>query len=318
MKNLERGEFCLERQDLKFLPERQADSNKGTYGRVLIIAGSERIAGAAYLSAAAAYRMGAGLVRVWTHDRNRLMVNILLPEALVDTYGRPEDEETESERFDACLAWAETVVIGPGIGLDFRALRMLDLVLAQKRVPVVVDADAITLLARNPELLEKLDAQTILTPHLGEMSRLLGGRSIPEIKARLHETAQEWCDRHSGVLVLKDAQTLTAHGRQAYDNELSGDGARDAGQTGTDGFPDWGICRNLAGNNGLSTGGSGDVLTGVIGGLLAAGMKPFPAAAEGVYIHALAGDQAAARLGTRGMLSGDLLTELPLLLAGQP
>ena len=158
----------LEPEDLKKLPSRMAHTNKGSYGKLLIIAGSVNMSGAACFCAKAAYRMGSGLVRVFTCEQNRLILQTKVPEAVLVTGQENEEETLLAEQ----LQWADAVVFGPGIGTGQRARRMTSTVLAQCRVPLVLDADALNIIADQPELLEQAKTDIILTPHPGEMSRL--------------------------------------------------------------------------------------------------------------------------------------------------
>ncbi len=274
--------FTLTAEDLKELPVRVPSSNKGTYGRVLVIAGSENMAGAAVLAAESAYRSGAGLVRVFTPECNRLILQTRLPEAILTTY---DPEFFSPEVLDALCEWASAIVIGPGLGTRDQAARFLQYILQYAGKPLVIDADAVNILARKPEMREYLNRNCILTPHLGEMSRL-SGVPVPQIQEDPVGTAEAFQKDCEAVLVQKDARTvvLPPDGRFCFINTL--------------------------GNSGMSTGGSGDVLAGIIGGLLAAGMETSKAAVYGVLLHAHAGDLAAAEKGERAMLAGDIVAAL--------
>lgn len=295
----------LKYHDLKsFLPKRHNDSNKGSYGRVLIVAGSEQVTGAAVLAAEGAYRAGSGLVKVLTSEEGIRVVRTKLPEALTAR------QECSGQELTDALHWATSVVAGPGIGTGQEAEKLLSTILsAGKEVSLVLDADALNLLARQLDqmedkkegtsvfrtklrielLSELLPEGTILTPHIKELSRLLGC-SVEEISGHLIDIAAQCTYNNKLVFVLKDARTLVAAGKERYVN-----------QTGT---------------HGMSTGGSGDVLAGIIGGLLAGGLTPVRAAVLGVYLHGLAGEFAAAKKSRRGLLAGDILeglTELFLI-----
>ena len=274
--------FTLDADALKELPARSPASNKGTFGRVLIIAGSENMAGAAVLAGEAAYRSGAGLVRIFTPECNRTIIQTRLPEAILTTYSA---DFFSPEILDALCGWASSIVIGPGLGVREQTGRFLQYILQYAKVPVVIDADGVNLLARKPELTEYLNRRHILTPHLGEMSRLTGV-SIPAIREDPVRSAEEYVAKHEVTLVQKDARTVVipADGRFCF--------------------------INTCGNSGMSTGGSGDVLAGIIGGLLACGMEPAKADVNGVLMHAHAGDLAAAERGERAMLAGDIVSAL--------
>lgn len=283
-----------EPDDLHLLPIRQADANKGTFGKVLIIAGSEMIFGAAYLSAKAAYRMGTGLVKVVTAKENKTAIQSCIPETLLCTYEK-KDLEGNLIWLEKELDWAEVIVIGPGIGLTKEAGFLLEKVLAyrtkisidsckKEAVPVIVDADAITLLSQMPEEKRKqLLNQTIITPHLKELSRLIN-IPVAQIKENLIDIAIETAQKYECILVQKDARTITTNGTAAY--------------------------LNLSGNNGMATGGSGDVLTGIIAGLLAQQMDWIKAASFGVYVHGFCGDIAAKEKNVYAILASDIIEAL--------
>jgi NAD(P)H-hydrate epimerase len=255
-------------------------SNKGTYGKLLVIAGSTNMAGAAYFSAKAAYRMGCGLVKIFTAEENRTVLQTLLPEAILETYGGEFDEEQLLQ----ALKWADAVVLGPGIGTSDHSEKMLSTVLRNINVPLLLDADALNLLAKEPELLLLPHLDIVVTPHLGEMARLTGD-TVSLIQTRLVETAQEFAMRYDVVCVLKDSNTITA-------------------------VPYGMTYVNTSGNHGMATAGSGDVLSGVIGALLSQGTGVDIASSFGVYLHGRAGDFAKASVGARAMIADDIIDGL--------
>lgn len=270
----------LEEPDLKLLPERKAHSNKGTYGRLLVVAGGVNMAGAAVLAAKSAYRMGCGLVKVFTPEENRPALQANVPEAILSAYhSKWEDQQLIDE-----LKWADAVVLGPGIGTDKNAQRMVKLVLKNCAVPYVVDADALNVIAKQPELLMRPHTDMVVTPHLGEMARLTGD-TVSLIQTRFLECACAFAQTYDVICVLKDFRTVTA-------------------------VPYGLSYLNLSGNDGMATAGSGDVLAGVIGSLLAQGMKPELAAPVGVYCHGLAGDAVEQVCGKRSMMASDLIEGL--------
>ena len=277
----------LELSDLKNLPKRKPDANKGTFGKVLLIAGSRKMSGAAYLSALAAYRTGAGLVRIFTVEDNREILLTQLPEALLATY-RPEDilerEEDFGTRLEQQCGWATAVVLGPGLSTDAYAQKLVELVLTHVYVPTVLDADALNIIAAHPELTDYYTDNIIVTPHIGEMGRLTG-LTAEEIKSQAVQTARDYSSSRGVTCVMKDAVTVTAE-------------------------KDGGIWINGSGNSGMAKAGSGDVLAGIIGGLLAQGMEPCEAAAYGAYVHGLAGDAAVRQIGKRGLLARDIADHL--------
>lgn len=272
----------LDFNDLSLLPKRGGNSNKGSFGKSCVIAGSKNMAGAAYLAGKAAYLTGTGLVRMVSDECNRNILQTLLPEAVLSA-------ETPCDRslLSSALAWASAAAIGPGLSTSGPAQEIVRTVLELCRIPLVLDADAINILSGHLDWLNMQETPKILTPHMGEMSRLTG-LSIEIIQKERLNIAKAFAREHHVILVLKDARTLITDGDTVFLNQT--------------------------GNNGMSTGGSGDVLTGIITGLLSQGMNPLTASALGVYIHGLAGDQAAKRKGVRGMLSTDLLETLPLVL----
>lgn len=269
--------FTYDMEDKGRLPWRNPYSNKGTFGKVLVIGGAKNMAGAAYLSAKSAYRMGAGLVKILTVEENRVIFQTNLPEALLSTYTK---ESLTKEWFLEELRWANAVIIGPGLSTEETAETMLDLVLESIKVPLVIDADALNLIAYHQKY-EKINhnKQIIITPHLKEMSRL-ATCDISDITKDLIAFSHNVMKDKEYTLVLKDARTIVTDGIYSY--------------------------VNLYGNSGMAVGGSGDVLTGIIGGLLAQGMNPFEAAALGVYFHALAGDRAAKEKSEYSMMAGDI------------
>lgn len=270
----------LEEQDMFRIPARRPDSHKGTYGKLLVIAGSRNMAGAAVFSAKAAYRCGTGLVKVLTAEENREILQMSVPEAILSTYG----ETLDQKRFTEELKWADAVVIGPGIGTGKIARELVRQVLINAAVPMVMDADALNILSEEPELLLRPHTDIIVTPHLGEMSRLTKD-AVSFLKTKPVEAAMEFAQRYDVICVLKDARTVTA-----VPYELS--------------------YLNLSGNNGMATAGSGDVLSGIIGGFLAQGMQAKQAAPLGVFIHGRAGDAIREKTGARGMMASDILNGL--------
>lgn len=275
--------FCLEPEDKKEAPERPPYSNKGTFGKVLIAAGSKNMGGAAFLSGLAAYRTGAGLVKIFTDQSNRSFINTRLPEAILETYD-PEDFEKDHEgmrsRIESCCSWADAVVVGPGLGQEPWAKELVEMVLTMACTPIIVDADALNLIAANPELAGYFTENIVITPHLGEMARLTG-KSVEQIQENLPETAAEYAGHYGITCVLKDAATVTA-------------------------LRDGRICVNTSGNSAMAKAGSGDVLAGVIAGLFAQGMDENLAAPMGAYIHGLAGDLWRRENGAYGLLASEL------------
>lgn len=269
--------YALEEQDVRaMLPGRRADSHKGDYGRALIIAGSRGMAGAAYLSALAAYRTGAGLVQIYTPEENRIILQTLLPEAIVRCYDFFDERELLR-----LLEWADVVSIGSGLGTSDKSRRILQTTLENVQVPCVVDADGLNLLAEHSRYLSRLPHENfVFTPHMGEMSRITK-KPVEELRKSRLEELMQFTGSHRITCVLKDARTCI-------------------GKQGEHPFV------NLSGNAAMAKAGSGDVLAGVITGLIAQGMDCFDGAVLGVYLHGLAGDAARRGKGGYSVLAREL------------
>lgn len=289
--------FIFEEKDVNRLPVRENRSNKGTFGRVLIIAGCTTMCGACYLSAKAAYRTGAGLVKVLTVEENRSIIQTMLPEAIITTYQSHNlNNKIEIDRITGEIQWATTIVFGPGVGISSATELLMDLVLKNAKVPVVLDADGLTMLAQKEEYVGnqqddiceiKLPSNVIITPHLKEMSRLLRC-STEYVRQNILTLAKRVTKNKEFVLVLKDARTIVAKENSYF--------------------------VNTSGNNGMATGGSGDVLTGVIAGLLANGMSMYDAACYGVYLHGSAGDYISKEKGNYSLMASDIIEGLTKVL----
>ena len=275
------------------LPQRKRDSNKGDFGRVLVVGGSRGMAGAPTLAARAAYRSGAGLVRVVVPRGIWDIVATKLDECMTD--GVPE---TGTGSFSAAgfpllarhCEWANVTVIGPGVSQERRTAALIRKLVAGIDAAIVLDADGLNAfqgddLRKLKTAREKKPARAlILTPHPGEMGRLLKCSAADVQEDRL-QALQECCENTGAVVVLKGADTLVSDGRRVY--------------------------VNATGNPGMATGGTGDVLSGIVAALLGQKMEPFEAACLGVYLHGLAGDLGARRLGVWSLIAGDLIDELP-------
>ncbi|MBR7112832.1 MAG: NAD(P)H-hydrate dehydratase [Clostridia bacterium] len=274
----------LEKCDLEALPTRPRRAHKGTFGRVLVVGGSKSMSGAALLAAKAAYRAGAGLVEIVTPEENRLVYEIALPEAIVTTYTK----ENAALILDKSLTRADSVALGMGLSTDETARALVDTVLNSKEIPLVIDADALNLIAKDNALRAKmyLRGHTVLTPHPMELSRLM---AIP-VSAVLDDMpkAAETFSKDSGALVvLKDAHTVIADGDRLYFNTF--------------------------GNSGMATGGCGDVLAGIIATMAVRAPLDI-AATRGVLAHALAGDAAKRICGETGLMACDVVDGLRVIL----
>lgn len=281
--------YIYEKEDIRRIPDRPAWSNKGTFGKVLVIAGSRNMSGAAYLSARAACRTGAGLVKIMTVKENRVILQGQLPEAILsvyDTEAAVSNPEQFSEFVKNQCNWADVIVLGPGLGHDAYVKALVEQVLTNAYVPIIVDADGLNTIAANPHLTQYYTENIIITPHLGEMARLTG-KSIDEIRGNLLETAREYGKRYGITCVLKDAVTVV------YQRDER-------------------IYLNTSGNSGMAKAGAGDVLTGVIAGLLALGLDEPESAALGVWLHGLAGDEARRKWGSHGILAEEIADSIPV------
>lgn len=255
----------------QWLVPRSPTAHKGDNGRLLIIGGDKGTAGAIRMTGEAALRSGAGLVRVLTRDENVPSLLTARPELMVDALS--------PRALDAALHWADVVVIGPGLGTHAWGRQALENI-SECNMPMLWDADALNLLALAPEKRHN----RIITPHPGEAARLLGC-SVGEIEQDRLQAARRLVKKYGGCVVLKGAGTVIAN------------------ETGPLEIID-------VGNPGMATGGMGDVLSGIIGALLAQKMAPDNAARAGCVVHGAAADWLAARFGTRGMLACDLFTAL--------
>lgn len=281
--------YLVVEQDLYALfPPRARVSHKGDYGHVLVVAGSPGFAGAACLAATGAMRAGAGLVTVAAPaslvpvlaSKLTEAMTLPLPETADGALGKNAGEEIlgAAERFDAA-------VIGPGLSRRPETAEMVRRLVAALPVPMVVDADGLNALAGDDAAFTSASAPVILTPHPGEMGRLMGCETREVLQDRVG-AASSFAAAHGVLVVLKGAQTVVAP-------------------------PDGAASFNASGNPGMASGGSGDVLSGVIASLVGQGLKPRDAARAGVFIHGDAGDRAAAARGERGMIASDLVERLP-------
>jgi NAD(P)H-hydrate epimerase len=282
--------------ELRYVPRllpRPADAHKGTFGKVLVIAGSAGMAGAAVLCGTAALRGGAGLVQV------------AVPEPILDVVASGSPCYTTAalpavKGHVCCSALplvlslckkATVVVAGPGLGTGDDVAALIEALVGEFSGPLVLDADALNVLdARRRWRLKQRSAPALFTPHPGEMGRLIG-RDTAAVQADRRETALAFARDHGGVLVLKGAETLVTDGQRLY--------------------------TNTTGNPGLATGGTGDVLAGLLAGLLTQGLPPFESAVLAVYSHGLAGDLARDAKGEVALIATDVLAQLPAALRRQ-
>jgi hydroxyethylthiazole kinase-like uncharacterized protein yjeF len=271
-----------------FLPKRKRAAHKGSFGHAGIIAGSSGKTGAAALAGLGALRSGAGLVTVAIPEGLNTALEAKLLEAMTFPVAETPSHGLAKDAKESLLGFAAgktAVAIGPGIGRESETVGLVLELLTEIKHPLVLDADGINALAGHAHNLRRAQAPVILTPHPGEMARLLG-TSVADVQNDRLGVAGRFAREFNAHVVLKGAGTVLAG-------------------------PDGSLAVNPTGNPGMATGGTGDVLTGMIVGLLAQGLSPWAAACAGTYLHGLAGDLAAARRGETGMLARDLLETIP-------
>jgi ADP-dependent NAD(P)H-hydrate dehydratase / NAD(P)H-hydrate epimerase len=266
---------------------RKADSNKGLYGHVLVIGGARGKSGAPAMSSLAALRTGAGLVTAAVVQSILAQVASVTPELM--TIPLPENTEgaidSEHVNFDELLEKMTVVAVGPGLGQTPAAEEFVLKVLDKSRVPLVLDADALNILAKHPEMIDRTGRAMVLTPHPGEMARL-AGISTKEVQANREPLAREFAIRHQVTLVLKGWRTLIAH-------------------------PDGSLAVNTTGNPGMAKGGSGDILTGVVAAMVAQHPDRIADAVNAaVYLHGLAADFAVREQDEHTLLATDTVAHL--------
>ena len=273
--------------DVPHLPPRAADANKGTFGRVLVVAGSRGMSGAAVLCASAALRGGAGLVRLAVPEGILPIVATANP--CYTTAPLPEDERGQLDaaalpELLELMRGNSVAELGPGLGQSQAIGDMIVAVLEQTDMPLVLDADALNVLAGRLDALRRHAGPIVVTPHPGEFARLLGC-DIPTVQARRQELAADFAVAQGVIVVLKGHGTVVTDGRRVFVNPT--------------------------GNPGMATGGSGDVLGGLLAALIGQKMETFAAAQLGVYLHGLSGDLARGERGEVSLIATDLLHFLP-------
>ena len=276
----------------ELIPDRRRDSNKGTNGKVLVIAGSWNISGACVLASKACLSAGAGMIRVFTASANKDLVNAVIPESMVDVYSNEADIKS---KLQLLTDWSSAVVLGPGIGKEETAYLLVKEILSSYDKDLVLDADALNIIAEHEEL-KKLASEysrngkrLILTPHIGEFARLFGC-SIKECKDNILFYPKKLADSLHCTVVCKDARTIVADSNEKR------------------------VYINLSGNDGMATAGSGDVLAGIMGAMLSHKMSAFETACASVYLHGLAGDEAAGKYGKSFMKASSIIESLKYLI----
>jgi len=272
----------------KLIPKREPNSNKGTYGKVLVVAGSRGMTGAACLTGSAALRAGAGLVYMAAPLSLLPIYACSLVEALTIPLEDGNKGYITGESIHKILMQLEKVdvaAVGPGLSTEDDIKEVVHSIVKNSKVPIVLDADGINVLAEDLSVLKELKTQMVITPHPGEMARLLGA-TVKEVQEDRINIARSFSKEYGVITVLKGSRTIIAS-------------------------PEGEIYINTTGNAGMATGGSGDVLTGIIASFIGQGLKPLDAAVVGVYLHGTCGDNVARRKGEHGLIAGDLVREIP-------
>jgi hydroxyethylthiazole kinase-like uncharacterized protein yjeF len=273
------------------IPRRPKDAHKGTFGTVVVLAGSLGLTGAAYLSSTAAARTGAGLVRLLVADTIYPILAAKCTEVMATPVPEVAPGAVGHAAYDSVLRQlgaAQAGIVGPGLGRASSTWRLAVDLAIHASCPLVVDADGLNALADSPRTKGRLPHNRVLTPHPGELGRLMG-KTAAAINADRHASARKAAREWGAVVVLKGARTVVA-------------------------TPDGRVSEDPHEVPALASGGTGDVLSGVIGALLAQGLDPFTAAVTGVYVHAAAGRRISEHLGESGLLASDLLLEIPVVM----
>ena len=280
--------MAVEVENLPKLTGRPPDSHKGDYGHVLVVAGSPGMTGAGLMAAQAAQRAGAGLVTIALPRSLNLVAEVKLTSAMSMPLPETADGALGDEAGERILERADAfdvVAIGPGLGRAEDTARMVAALVAKLECAIVVDADGLNALARNLDVLDARKALSVLTPHPGEMARLCGFSSVGDVQKDRRSAALAFAQEHGVLLVLKGHGSIVTDGKRIY--------------------------TNATGNPGMASGGTGDVLTGLVAGLLCQGIEPFGAAQHAVFVHGLAGDMAAAQVGELSLIAEDVLQRVP-------
>jgi len=278
--------------DLTLPSPRKGDSHKGHYGHLLVVAGSPGKTGAAAMASEAAVRVGTGLVTLGLPKSLNPILEVKLTEVMTEPLAENADGVLGPEALNVLLKIMESktaLALGPGLSTLEGPVALTRELLLNSRIPVVIDADGLTALSKELNILKRVKCPIILTPHPGEMARLMN-ITASQVQADRIGLSRSLAEEFGVIVVLKGGATVVA-------------------------LPDGPIFINPTGNPGMATGGMGDILTGLIGGLLAQKMEPAEAAKTGVFIHGLAGDRCARRQGPVGYLATDLLPEISPLLA---
>ena len=276
---------------LPFLPPRNPDAHKGQFGHLFVLAGSPGKTGAAAMVCQAALRIGAGLVTLGIPESLNPILEGKLTEVMTEPLTETKAQTlsvSSQQRIFELFAHKTALALGPGLSLNAETVRLVQQIVRKSTLPMVLDADAVSAFAGRTDILRRNPAERILTPHPGEMARLLGV-SVDDVQKNRIEVARKFATEQGVTLVLKGSRSLVA-------------------------APEGDVFINPTGNPGMASGGMGDVLTGMIGGFLAQGFPPLEAAKSGVYLHGLTGDYLAFLLGERGITATDIIAEAPKLL----
>lgn len=279
--------IITEESVMAFFPWRKAFSHKGDYGRVNLIAGSVGMTGAAILACQSALRSGIGLLKLYIPESLAMLITHSVPEAITIPLQEVRKGVIGITHFERILEESENadvVAIGPGCGNTAETSELVRRIIQELDKPVVIDADGLNAIARNINILSEKKSSIVMTPHPGEMARLIN-KTTEEVIDRPVEIAREYAQKWDLVIVLKGARTVVA-------------------------APNGDVYVNTTGNSGMATAGSGDVLTGIIAGFIGQGLSPLDASRLGVYVHGRSGDSSAEYKGEYGLLAGDIVEGL--------
>jgi len=272
---------------MRGLKKRKRNTHKGDYGHVFVLAGSLGLTGAASLCSRAVLRAGAGLVTLGIPESLNMVMARKLTEVM--TFPLPETKEGSvslkaKKKILEKVKNADIMILGPGLSRNSQTVKLVRELIVCIKKRMVLDADALNAVSEDTKILKKVKEGYVITPHPGEMARLIK-KSTSFVKKNRESLAKKFANDYNACVVLKGAGTVVATSGATYHNKT--------------------------GNPGMATAGSGDVLTGIIGGFLAQGLKVFDAAKLAVYIHGLAGDLAVKEKGEAGLIAGDILEKIP-------
>lgn len=279
--------IITENSVMAFFPRRRGYSLKGDYGTVNLIAGSTGLTGSAILTCKSALRSGIGLLKLYIPESLAMLITHSVPEAITVPLQEVRKGVIGITHFDRILKESESadvIAIGPGCGNTAETSELVRRIIQELEKPVVIDADGLNAIIRNADILLNKKSSIVMTPHPGEMSKLIG-LSTEEINERPIQIASDYAKKWDVILVLKGARTIVA-------------------------APNGDVFVNVTGNSGMATAGSGDVLTGIIAGFIGQGLSPIEASRLGVYVHGRSGDSSADYKGEYGLLAGDIVEGL--------